>query len=147
MASLLPSSYNERNQRNIEMSMAIEDWSEYVVFGRKVVMDKTVRKMKGARVHQLQSCAYGESHFWRLHYQCDLVEEVKGSRKRPYYIQRRREQHLLQFCLPQKSDAKITSKEESAAIYYNFHRYMRPKLPQKRRVAIFYSFDMNGSAC
>jgi hypothetical protein len=42
---------------------AIEDWSEYVVFGRKVVMDKTVWKMKGARVHQLQSRAYGESHF------------------------------------------------------------------------------------
>ena len=81
LADVFPAALYEQNQRNIEILIAIEDWSEYVAFGCKIVADEQVRKMKADRVLQLQSCSYAESQteaektkFWRLHYKCVLEQ-------------------------------------------------------------------------
>jgi hypothetical protein len=84
LADMSPVAYYERNQRNIEILIAIEDWSEYLAFCRKMVADERVRKMKADRVLQLQSRAYAatqteeeKTEFWRLHYKCVLEQGLK----------------------------------------------------------------------
>ena len=95
LVDVSPAGLYERNQRNIEISISIEDWSEYLAFSRKVVADERVRKMKAARVLQLQSrldaasqTEEEKSEFWRLHYKCVLEhglhdEAVKKMQLRP----------------------------------------------------------------
>ena len=55
LVDVSPAGLYERNQRNIEISISIEDWSEFLAFRRKIVADERVRKMKADRVLQLQS--------------------------------------------------------------------------------------------
>ena len=81
LVDVSPAGLYERNQRNIEISISIEDWSEYLAFSRKVVADERVRKMKADRVLQLQSRLDAASQteaekteFWRLHYKCVLEQ-------------------------------------------------------------------------
>ena len=81
LADVSPAALYERNQRNIEILIAIKDWSEYLAFGRKIVADERVRKMKADRVLQLQSRLDAASQteeektdFWRLHYKCVLEQ-------------------------------------------------------------------------
>ena len=84
LADLSPAARYERNQRNIEMSISIEDWSDYLEFERKIAMDEIVRRMKGDRVLQLRQRVHDENmtesektEFWRLHYQCVLEQGLK----------------------------------------------------------------------
>ena len=46
--------YNDRTNRNREYSLGLE-WAEYKTFGRKVMMDERIWKMKRDRIDQLQS--------------------------------------------------------------------------------------------
>ena len=91
LADVSPASVYERNQRNIEISIAIEDWSDYQDFARKITIDERVRKMKADRVQQLRQRAYMASQteeektdFWRLHYQTVLEQGLRelASRKK-----------------------------------------------------------------
>ncbi len=84
LADILRASHYERNLRNTDISIAIDDWSEYLEFARKTTMDKRVCKMKADRVLQLRQRAYQESltkedktDFWRLHYKTVLEEGLK----------------------------------------------------------------------
>ena len=47
-------SYNDRTNRNHEYLLGLE-WAEYKTFGRKVMMDERIWKMKCNRIDQLQS--------------------------------------------------------------------------------------------
>jgi hypothetical protein len=84
LADISPGSLYERNLRNTEIAIAIDDWSEYLEFARKITMDERVCKMKADHVLQLQQRAYEESQtkeektdFWRLHYKTILEEGLK----------------------------------------------------------------------
>ena len=84
LADISPGSLYERKLRNTEIAIAIDDWSEYLEFARKITMNKRVRKMKADRVLQLRQRAYEESQtkeektdFWRLHYKTVLEEGLK----------------------------------------------------------------------
>ena len=76
--------YNKRKTHNREYSLGL-DWAEYEAFGRKVMMDERIRKMKFDRLNQLEKRAYEASltkedkdEFWDIHhwYQ-SLSEEEK----------------------------------------------------------------------
>jgi hypothetical protein len=84
LADLSPAARYQRNQRNIETSFAIEDFSEYLEFERKIAMDEIVRRMKGDRVLQLRQRAHDKlmtesekTDFWRVHYQSVLEQGLK----------------------------------------------------------------------
>jgi len=76
--------YNERTARNREYSLRLE-WPQYEEFGRKVMLDERIRKMKRDRIEQLRSRAYEASmsseekaEFWDIHnWWQSLSEEEK----------------------------------------------------------------------
>ena len=76
--------YNDRTARNREYSLRLE-WPQYKEFGRKVMLDERIRKMKRDRIEQLRSRAYEASmsseekaEFWDIHnWWQSLSEEEK----------------------------------------------------------------------
>mgnify|MGYP006196684247 FL=1 len=81
-------SYNERTSRNREYSLGLE-WPQYEEFGRKVMLDERIRKMKRDRIEQLRSRAYEaalsveeKANFWNVHHWWQsLSEEEKQAEK------------------------------------------------------------------
>ena len=81
-------SYNERTNRNHEYSLGLE-WPQYEEFGRKVMLDERIRKMKRDRIEQLRSRAYEaalsveeKANFWNVHHWWQsLSEEEKQAEK------------------------------------------------------------------
>ena len=81
-------SYNERTNRNCEYSLGLE-WPQYEEFGRKVMLDERIRKMKRDRIEQLRSRAYEaalsveeKANFWNVHHWWQsLSEEEKQAEK------------------------------------------------------------------
>ena len=89
--------YNDRMNRNCEHLLGLE-WAENKTFGRKVMMDERIRKMKRDRIDQLQSRAYEASmsndkkaECWNVHnWWQSLSKEEKWAevnlKKRPVEI-------------------------------------------------------------
>ena len=80
--------YNDRADRNREYSLGLE-WPQYEEFGRKVMLDERIRKMKRDRIEQLRSRAYEaalsveeKANFWNVHHWWQsLSEEEKQAEK------------------------------------------------------------------
>ena len=76
--------HNDRTERNREYSLGVE-WPQYEEFGRKVMLDEQIRKMKRDRIEQLRLRAYEASmsidekaEFWDIHnWWQSLSEEEK----------------------------------------------------------------------
>ena len=87
--------YNDRTDRNCEYSLGVE-WPQYEEFGRKVMLDERIRKMKCDRIEQLRSRAYGavlspeeRADFWNVHnWWQSLGEDEKRAEKNSQDTQR-----------------------------------------------------------
>lgn len=87
--------YNDRTDTNREYSLGLE-WPQYEEFGRKVMLDERIRKMKRDRIEQLKSRAYEaalspeeKADFWNVHNTWQsLCEDKERAEKKSQDTQR-----------------------------------------------------------